>query len=139
MAHFAKIDENNIVRRVVVVSNETADNDADGQAFLRTLFNEPDAVWKKTSYNTLANEHALGGTPYRKNFASIGYTYDPDLDAFISPRPHGNPSWVLDTERGEYVPPTPMPPQQENGDGWRWDEDTISWVSDPKVFQPEFH
>ena len=47
MAHFAKIDENNIVRRVVVVNNETADNDADGQAFLRTLYNEPDAIWKK--------------------------------------------------------------------------------------------
>ena len=90
MAHFAKIDENNIVRRVVVVNNETADNDADGQAFLRTLYNEPDAIWKKTSYNTVGNEHMLGGTHYRKNFADIGYTYDPDLDAFIVPKPYEN-------------------------------------------------
>ena len=83
MAHFAKIDENNIVRRVVVVNNETADNDADGQAFLRTLYNEPDAIWKKTSYNTLENVHLLGGTPYRINFAAIGDTYDSSLDGFI--------------------------------------------------------
>ena len=129
MAHFAKIDENNIVRRVVVVNNDTADSEADGQAFLRTLYNEPDAIWKKTSYNTVGNEHSLGGTPYRKNFAAIGYTYDSDLDAFIVPKPNGNPSWVLNTETGCYEPPIAMPAQQENGDGWAWDEGTISWIS----------
>ena len=133
MAHFAKIDENNIVRRVVVVNNETADNDADGQAFLRTLYNEPDAIWKKTSYNTLENVHLLGGTPYRINFAAIGDTYDSSLDGFIKSKPNDKPSWVLNTTTGTYEPPTPMPEQQENGDGWLWDESTISWVSDPKT------
>ena len=133
MAHFAKIDENNIVRRVVVVNNETADNDADGQAFLRTLYNEPDAIWKKTSYNTLENVHLLGGTPYRINFAAIGDTYDSSLDGFIKSKPNDKPSWVLNTTTGTYEPPTPMPEQQENGDGWVWDESTTSWVSNPKV------
>ena len=133
MAHFAKIDENNIVRRVVVVNNETADNDADGQAFLRTLYNEPDAIWKKTSYNTLENVHLLGGTPYRINFAAIGDTYDSSLDGFIKSKPNDKPSWVLNTTTGTYKPPTPMPEQQENGDGWLWDESTTSWVSNPKA------
>jgi len=133
MAHFAKIDENNIVRRVVVVNNETADNDADGQAFLRTLYNEPDAIWKKTSYNTLENVHLLGGTPYRINFAAIGDTYDSSLDGFIKSKPNDKPSWVLNTTTGTYEPPTPMPEQQENGDGWLWDESTTSWVSNPKA------
>ena len=133
MAHFAKIDENNIVRRGGVVNNETADNDADGQAFLRTLYNEPDAIWKKTSYNTLENVHLLGGTPYRINFAAIGDTYDSSLDGFIKSKPNDKPSWVLNTTTGTYEPPTPMPEQQENGDGWLWDESTTSWVSTPKV------
>ncbi len=133
MAHFAKIDENNIVRRVVVVNNETANNDADGQVFLRTLYNEPDAIWKKTSYNTLENVHRLGETPYRINFAAIGDTYDSSLDGFIKSKPNDKPSWVLNTTTGTYEPPTPMPEQQENGDGWLWDESTISWVSDPKT------
>ena len=133
MAHFAKIDENNIVRRVVVVNNETADNDADGQTFLRTLYNEPDAIWKKTSYNTLENVHLLGGTPYRINFAAIGDTYDSSLDGFIKSKPNDKPSWVLTTTTGSYEPPTPMPEHQENGDGWLWDESTTSWVSNPKV------
>ena len=133
MAHFAKIDENNIVRRVVVVNNETADNDADGQAFLRTLYNEPDAIWKKTSYNTLENVHLLGGTPYRINFAAIGDTYDSSLDGFIKSKPNDKPSWVLNTTTGTYEPPIPMPEQQENGDGWLWDESTTSWVSNPKA------
>jgi len=133
MAHFAKIDENNIVRRVVVVNDETADNDADGQAFLRTLYNEPDAIWKKTSYNTLENVHLLGGTPYRINFAAIGDTYDSSLDGFIKSKPNDKPSWVLNTTTGTYEPPTPMPEQQENGDGWLWDESTTSWVSNSKA------
>ena len=132
MAHFVKLDENNVVRRGVVVNNETADTDEAGQAFLRNLYNEPDAIWKKTSYNTHQNMHKLGGTPFRKNYACIGYTYDPVLDAFIEPKSPTNPSYVLNTEKGIYEPPIPMPPQQENGDGWVWDEGTISWVSRAK-------
>jgi len=132
MAHFAKLDENNIVRRVVVVNNEVADTDETGQTFLRNLYNEPDAIWKKTSYNTHQNIHNLGGIPFRKNYACIGYTYDPVLNAFIEPKNPTNPSYVLNTEKGIYEPPIPMPPQQENGDGWAWDEGTISWVSKAK-------
>ena len=133
MAHFAKLDENNIVRRVVVVNNEVADSDEAGQEFLRNLYNEPNAIWKKTSFNTRQNVHLLGETPFRKNYATIGYKYDPILDAFIEPKSPTNPSFVLNTEKGIYEPPFPIPPQQENGDGWVWDESSVSWVTCPKV------
>jgi hypothetical protein len=83
MAHWAEIDENNIVLRVVVGDNDDANNDEGYQWIIDNLGGR----WIKTSYNTWAGEHKLGGTPLRKNFASIGFTYDKIRDAFIPPKP----------------------------------------------------
>ncbi len=75
MAHFAQIDENNIVINVLVIEQDMVDTG---------LFGEP-SKWIQTSYNTYGGVHALGGTPFRKNYAGIGYTYDVSRDAFIPP------------------------------------------------------
>ena len=137
MAHYAKLGANNKVIAVEVVADKDCQN-ADGiedeevgRQFLERIHSWP--LWKKTSYNTLENVHLLGGTPYRINFAAIGDTYDSSLDGFIKSKPNDKPSWVLNTTTGTYEPPTPMPEQQENGDGWLWDESTTSWVSNPKT------
>lgn len=87
MAHWAEIDENNIVLRVLVTSNETPD---EGYQWLTDNLG---GTWVKTSYNTLGNVHLQGGAPFRKNYAGIGYTYDTNRDAFIPPKPDGE--WVL--------------------------------------------
>ena len=97
MAHFAKLGINSKVIGVEVVADadcKNADNIEDetvGIQFLENIHGWP--LWKKTSYNTQANVHSLGGTPFRKNYAGIGYTYDEDRDAFIPPKPYA--SWVV--------------------------------------------
>ena len=68
MAHFAKLDENNIVTQVIVVSNDIATSESAGITFINNLYKTSD-TWKQTSYNTFGNEHKLGGTPFRKNYA----------------------------------------------------------------------
>ena len=73
MAHFAKLGKGNIVEQVVVVSNDIATSEQAGMDFLNNLYGSRD-VWKQTSYNTIGGEHRLGGTPFRKNYAGIGYT-----------------------------------------------------------------
>ncbi len=75
MAHFAKLDTDNKVVQVEVVSNDIATDEKAGVDFLNGLYGTSD-TWKQTSYNTTANNHSGGGTPFRKNFAAIGYTYD---------------------------------------------------------------
>lgn len=118
MANFAKLDENNIVLEVNAVSNAVLDNlpfpesEAVGLDFL-TEWSGGYSAWKQTSYN--AN--------FRKNYAGIGYTYDPVLDAFIPPKPY--PSWLLDAETCRWYPPTPYP---SDGNLYIWDEETQSWV-----------
>jgi len=107
MAHFAKI-EKGIVTQVVVVADE---HKADGQAFLNSI--GLDGTWIQTSYNG----------NIRKNFAGIGYRYDEDLDAFISPQPY--PSWGLDEETCRWGAPTPCP---ADGGPYAWNEETSSWV-----------
>ena len=92
MAHFAKLDENNIVTQVIVVSNEIATSENAGVTFINNLYKTSD-TWKQTSYNTVKNTHSLGGTPFRKNYACVGYTYDASKDAFIPPKPFD--SWTL--------------------------------------------
>lgn len=114
MAHYAKIDENNIVEKVLVVSD---DKNAD---WLNEKFG---GVWIQTSYNTYAGEHKLGGTPLRKNFASKGDTYDSELDAFIPPKPFD--SWLLDKETCLWNPPKPAP---EIEGAWEWDEEKLDWT-----------
>ena len=86
MSHFAQIDENNIVTNVIVAEQDFIDSGAVGDP----------SKWIQTSYNTQAGEHKLGGTPLRKNYAGIGYTYDSTLDAFIPPKPFN--SWVLNED-----------------------------------------
>jgi len=92
MAHFARIDKNNKVIQVVVVDNENEDR---GQEFLSEELGFG-GTWIQTSYNTFAGEHLLGGTPMRKNYAGIGYTYDAERDAFIPEKPSENA--ILDEE-----------------------------------------
>ena len=122
MAHFAKINESNIVTQVVVVNDSDGDNDTDGQNFLNNLF-KTTHTWKKTSYNTYGNTHRLGGTPYRKNFASVGFTYDSSRDAFIEPKPYN--SWTLDETTCLWEPPVAYP---SDGKSYEWDETNRQWV-----------
>jgi hypothetical protein len=119
MAHFAEIDENNIVTRVLVVDNDQEDR---GQEFLATDLGLG-GTWIKTSYNTIAGVHSNGGTPLRKNYAGIGYTYDSVRDAFYAPKPFA--SWTLDEETCIWNAPTPMP--VEEGKIFVWNEDLVNW------------
>jgi hypothetical protein len=116
MAHFAQLNENNVVLQVVVVhNNELLDENGQesedkGIAFCQSLFG---GNWKQTSYNG----------SFRKNFAGVGFAYDPVYDAFISPRPYE--SWVLNRTTCRWDAPTPMP---QDGKTYMWDEPTTSWV-----------
>ena len=118
MAHFAEIDENNVVTRVLVVSDDQEDR---GQDFLSNDLGLG-GTWLKTSYNTTAGEHRNGGTPFRKNYAGIGFTYDADRDAFIPPKPFN--SWLLDEDKCIWEAPVPMPTDEKL---YNWDEETTSW------------
>ena len=122
MAHFAKINESNIVTQVVVVNDSDGNNDTDGQNFLNNLF-KTTHTWKKTSYNTYGNTHRLGGTPYRKNFASVGFTYDSSRDSFIEPKPYN--SWTLNETTCLWESPVAYP---SDGKSYDWDEDNRQWV-----------
>ena len=114
MSHFAQIDENNIVTQVLVIEQDVIDTG---------LFGDP-ASWIQTSYNTHGGVHTLGGTPLRKNYAGIGYTYEASRDAFIPPKPYA--SWNLNEDTCLWEAPTPMP--VEEGKIFVWNEDTTSWV-----------
>lgn len=113
MSHFAQIDENNTVIQVIVVEQDVIDTG---------LFGTPSS-WIQTSYNTHGGQHLLGGTPLRKNYAGIGYTYDSTRDAFIAPKPF--PSWVLNEDTCQWEAPTPMPTDDKI---YNWDEEATSWV-----------
>jgi hypothetical protein len=115
MAHFAEIDDNNIVIRVIVVEQDVIDSG---------LFGDP-SKWIQTSYNTRGGIHELGGTPLRKNFAAIGYTYDAQRDAFIAPKPANFNSWVFNETTCLWEAPVPMP---NNGRYYYWNEETLSWI-----------
>jgi hypothetical protein len=119
MAHFAEIDENNIVTRVLVVGDDQEDR---GQEFLADDLGLG-GIWKKTSYNTQGGVHTLGGSPFRKNYAGIGYSYDATLDAFIPPKPFA--SWLLNEESCNWEAPVEMP--VEEGKFYTWNEETVSW------------
>ena len=131
MASFAKI-ENNIVTTVVSVVNEVikdsngVEQEAVGIEFLRTLYNEPNSIWKQTSYNTHGGIHGNGGTPFRKNHAGIGYTYDENRDAFIPPKSYN--SWILNEETCLWEPPISKPTTElEENQYYSWNEDIINW------------
>ena len=118
MAHFAEIDGDNVVVRVLVVPDDQQER---GQEFLASDLGLG-GTWKKTSYNTIAGEHREGGTPYRKNYAGIGYTYDSTKDAFIPPKPFA--SWTLNEDTCIWDAPVPMP---TDGKFYEWDEETTTW------------
>jgi hypothetical protein len=113
MASFAKLNSENIVTTVVSVVNEVikdsngVEQENIGIEFLKTLYNEPNAVWKQTSYNTHGGIHDNGGTPFRKNHAGIGYTYDKTRDAFIPIKPYN--SWVLNEQTCNWNAPVAQP------------------------------
>ena len=86
-------------------------------------------VYKQTSYNTHGGVHSLGGTPFRKNYAGLGYTYDAQRDAFIPPKPYA--SWVLDESTCLWNSPVAMPSDAGQGDPpkrYTWNEETVNWV-----------
>jgi hypothetical protein len=119
MAHFAEIDAEGTVLRVLVVADAQEER---GQEFLADDLGLG-GTWKKTSYNTVGGVHSNGGTPYRKNYAGIGFKYDDALDAFIPPKPFA--SWTLNEDTCLWEAPTPMP--VEEGKFFTWNEDTTSW------------
>ena len=115
MAHFAKLDENNLVTQVIVVHNNEllnngVESEAKGITFCQSLFG---GNWKQTSYN---------GT-VRKNFAGVGYTYDESRDAFIPPKPFN--SWLLNESTCNWDPPVAYP---KDGKLYIWDETIANWV-----------
>jgi len=133
MAHFAKLNENNIVEQVIVVSNNElldengVEQESLGVAFCQSLFGS-DTIWKQTSYNN----------NFRFRYAGIGYTYDSSLDAFIGPKPYE--SWVMDNSTADWTEPLKYPnltqEQFDSGSFYYWDEDihqadnTTGWVLD---------
>jgi len=119
MAHWAEVDEDSVVVRVLVGNNA----DPAGDEGYQWLLNNLGGTWVKTSYNTSGGVHSEGGTPLRKNYAGIGYTYDSARDAFIPPKPFA--SWVLDEETCFWNAPIPMP--VEEGKMFTWNEETTSW------------
>jgi len=118
MSHFAQIDENNIVQRVIVAEQEFIDSGAVGNP----------AHWIRTSYNTHGNKHQLGGTPFRKNFAGIGFTYDAQRDAFIEPKPTG--TYILDEETCTWWRPKPYPVDKTDprASMYTWNEESQDWI-----------
>jgi hypothetical protein len=127
MASFAKLN-NNIVERVESVVNEVIkdsngiEQESIGIQFLKTLYNEPNAIWKQTSYNTNGGVHSLGGTPFRKNHAGIGYTYDENRNAFIPQKPYN--SWVLNESTCLWNAPISYP---TDGQRYSWNEEILNW------------
>jgi hypothetical protein len=116
MSHFAKLDENNVVIFVTVGRQE--DDGKEAELSART-----GEVYKQTSYNTFAGQHCLGGTPFRKNFAGVGFTYNEQRDAFIPPKPFN--SWVLDENTCQWQAPFELPNDSKN---YVWNEQSLSWV-----------
>lgn len=119
MAHYAFLNENNIVTEVIVGNDE----DTNSINWEEAYGNIRGQLCKRTSYNTLGGEHVNGGIPFRKNYAGIGYFYNETLDAFIPPKPH--PSWILDEERCLWNPPVPYP---NDGKFYTWDENIQNWI-----------
>ena len=121
MAHFAKLGVGNIIIEVAIVSNDIATTEQAGIDFLNNLYGSRD-VWKQTSYNTNGGVHKLGGTPLRKNYAGVGYTYNQIKDAFIPPQPYA--SWLLDETTCLWEAPSVIPDDDER---YIWNESTTTW------------
>ena len=124
MAHYAFLDENNIVTEVIVGKNE-GEEGVDWEQHYGAFRSQP---CKRTSYNTHGGVHSGGGTPYRKNYAGIGYTFDAGRNAFIPPQPFA--SWLLNEDSCLWNAPVPYP---DDGKRYQWDEATLSWISNDAV------
>jgi hypothetical protein len=121
MAHYAFLDENNIVTDVITGKDENELLDGlDPETWYGNFRGQ---VCKRTSYHTHGNQHSLGGTPFRKNYAGVGMTYDPAKDAFIPEKPY--PSWTLNEETCLWEAPVPYPDSELLH---FWDEATLSWI-----------
>ena len=114
MAHFAKV-ENGIVTQVIVAEQDFINSGVVGNP----------KNWIQTSYNTYGGVHLLGGTPLRKNFAGVGFTYNIEKDAFIPPKPLQYESWILNEEKCIWEAPIKMP---SDGKPYYWDEELLEWV-----------
>ena len=129
MASFAKLGMNGKVMEVLSVSNDVikdakgVEQEQLGIKFLTELTNWP--IWKQTSYNTFGGVHKLGGTPFRKNHATIGYTYDEGRDAFIEPKLY--PSWILNETTCQWEAPVALPDTENR---YNWNETTKQWDVD---------
>jgi len=128
MAHFAQLNAKNVVERVLVINDNDATTEEEGVTFIHGLVGSNE-TWKQTSYNTRGGVHINGGTPFRKNFAGIGYKYDADKDAFIPPQKFS--SWTLNETTCLWEPPIAKP---DDGNQYYWDEEayqadnTEGWV-----------
>jgi hypothetical protein len=116
MAHFAQLDENNVVTQVIVVANDEllldgVESEVKGIIFCKSLFGN-DTKWVQTSYNAT----------FRKNYAGIGFTYDPIANHFFAPKPYA--SWVLDSD-AQWVAPVAMPTDEKT---YTWNEETLNWI-----------
>jgi hypothetical protein len=137
MAHFANLDFNNQVTGVIVIDDEHENN---GQEFINNVL-KLEGIWVQTSYNTYAGVHLLGGEPLRKNYAGIGFLYDPIRDAFIPPKPEIGewtlheasctwitskpfPSWIFNEEKISWEAPTPYPTDDST---YVWNEEIVNW------------
>ena len=112
MAHYAKV-VNGIVTKVIVAEAD----------FFNTFVDDSAGQWIQTSYNTHGGEHTLGGTPLRKNFAGIGFTYDREKDAFIPPQPFA--SWILNETTCLWEAPVAYP---DDGKKYIWNESITNWT-----------
>jgi hypothetical protein len=117
MAHFAKVVDG-LVTQVIVAEPE----------FFDTFVDSSPGTWIQTSYNTSHGVHLNGGTPLRKNYAGIGYTYDAGRDAFIAPKPFSK--WVLNEDTCAWQAPTQMP---NDGQNYAWDDTAGNWVVVPEI------
>jgi len=135
MAHYALLDENNVVVKVIVGCDECDEVDWE------KIYEQNSGLkCKRTSYNTHCGQHDFGGTPFRWNYASIGGTYDEERDVFIPPKPFN--SWILNENTLTWEAPIPHPPETEVGEYYLntetgetirdcpviWDEETLNWI-----------
>ena len=112
MAHYAKVN-NGLVEQVIVAEAE----------FFDTFVDSSPGTWIQTSYNTFGGVHTLGGTPLRKNYAGVGFTYDAAIDAFYAPQPY--PSWTLNDATCLWESPVTHP---DDGLMYTWNEASLTWI-----------
>ena len=127
MAYFAKLGTGNIVETIISINNSViTDNNGIEQEqlgvdFINNLYGTND-IWKQTSYNTIGGINKLNGTPFRKNYAGIGFTYDSQRDAFIPPKPFN--SWILNETTCLWNAPVARP---NDGNMYSWNEEILNW------------